>query len=153
MMHLNLKSSLLLLLISCTAIGEYFPRVATLKSVPITAHWKEQDAFLVDVGHLIFYIHSKGYYCTFGEAWRSHDQAEIYAKEGKGIVNSLHCQRLAIDLNLYSKDGKYITDVKEYRQFGEYWMKLNPKNRWGGCFHDRYGRPKVDSDHFERNAP
>jgi len=140
--------------------AEYFcfedlkPNYRTLNLVETraTCHWKEQAAFAQDIATFISYIHSKGYYCTFGEAWRSHEQAEIYAHEGKGIVNSLHCERLAFDLNLYSPEGKYLKEAKDYAPFGRYWCSLNKKNRWGGCFHDHTGRLKPDCDHFERNS-
>jgi hypothetical protein len=82
------------------------------------------------------------YSVTFGEAKRSPEQAAIYAKEGKGIIDSLHCKRLAIDLNLF-KDGVYLTDYADYKLFGDYWVTLHPFNRWGGSF------ARVDSDHFE----
>jgi hypothetical protein len=114
--------------------------------------WQEQAEFARDVAKLIAYIHSQGYSCTFGEAWRSHEQAEIYAREGKGIVQSLHCDRLALDLNLYSPDGVYLRAKKDYEPFGKYWQSLHKKNRWGGCFHDHTGKSKPDSDHFERNS-
>lgn len=84
-----------------------------------------------------------GYSFTFGEAYRTPEQAEIYAKEGKGIVNSLHCKRLALDINLFL-GGVYHIDYGDYKIFGEYWKSLHPFNRWGGDFH-----PLIDSNHFE----
>lgn len=70
--------------------------------------------------------------------------AAIYAKEGKGIVKSLHCDRLAIDINLFTSDGILLQDKKSYEPFGEYWETLDPRNRWGGRF-----KTLVDSVHFE----
>lgn len=130
------------------------PKYTIVKLIPTkpSSHWQEQDAFAWDIAKLIVEIHAQGYFCTFGEAWRSHEQAEIYAHQGKGIVNSLHCERLAFDLNLYSSKGEYLKERKDYEPFGKYWCSLNKKNRWGGCFHDHTGRPKPDSDHYERNA-
>lgn len=84
-----------------------------------------------------------GCHITIGEAFRTKEQAEIYAKSGKGIQDSLHCKRLAIDLNLFDHDGKYLTDTKDYAQLGELWESLNELNRWGG----RFKRP--DGNHFE----
>lgn len=106
--------------------------------------FEQQAAFAKDVAKLINWINEVGMFCTLGEAMRSAEQAEIYAKEGKGIKDSLHCKRLAIDLNLFDFQGKYITDTKEYEEFGIYWESLNPLNRWGG----RFTRP--DGNHFER---
>jgi hypothetical protein len=61
--------------------------------------------------------------------------ADLYAKQGKGIKNSLHLKRLAIDLNLF-KDGAYLSDTESHRPFGEWWEAQDPLNRWGGRFKD-----------------
>jgi len=103
---------------------------------------ERQFIFALNVAKLIEYIYSQGYTVTFGEAYRTPEMAEIYAKQGKGIKNSLHTKRLAIDLNLF-KDGKYLSDVESHRMFGVYWEKLHPHNRWGGRF--RIG----DGNHYE----
>lgn len=105
---------------------------------------KQQQTFTLNASKLIQYIFSKNYSCTFGDAYRSPEQAEIYAKQGKGIQDSLHCQRLAVDLNLFSPDGIYLSDAKEYEQFGIFWESLDPLNRWGGRF-----KMRNDANHFE----
>lgn len=107
---------------------------------------QEQQEFARQVALLITYINTTGYKVTFGEALRTPEQAEIYAKQGKGIKDSLHCKSLAIDLNLFDKSGKYLTQTDDYRTFGEYWESLDPKNRWGGRF------TRADGNHFERNV-
>lgn len=104
---------------------------------------KEQQLFAKDVGILINYIYSQGYSCTFGEAFRTHEQAQIYAREGKGIVDSLHCQRLAIDLNLF-KDNNYLDKTEDYQFLGTFWESLSSQNGWGGKF------KREDGNHFER---
>jgi len=104
---------------------------------------EKQAIFTRNVAMLIEYINKLGYECTFGDAYRTPEQAELYEKQGKGIKNSLHCKRLAIDLNLF-KDGSYLTDVASYKPFGDFWKTLHSYNRWGGDF------PKlVDANHFE----
>lgn len=108
---------------------------------------KAQITFALDVARLIALAASKGFFVTFGEAWRTKEQAEIYHKAGTGILNSLHCQRLAIDLNLFDKEGKYLTKSEQYQELGELWEKLSPENRWGGKF------DKPDGNHFERRVP
>jgi len=113
---------------------------------------QEQGRFAQHVALLLQYIAKKGLYCSLGEAYRTPEQAELYAKEGKGIVDSLHCKRLAIDLNLYNLRGQYLSDYQDYEPFGVYWESLDPINRWGGFFVSKYGGHIVDSDHFERNA-
>ena len=102
---------------------------------------EKQMEFAWDVSLLILWIRKCGYACTFGEAFRTKEQAEWNAKKGKGIVNSLHRRRLAIDLNLF-KGGKYLSTTIAHKKFGEYWESLDPKNRWGG----RFG----DGNHYER---
>jgi len=98
---------------------------------------EKQQIFALNFAKLVIYIYEKGFACTYGEAFRTDEQAEIYAKSGKGIKNSLHCSRLAIDLNLFSAPGgDYLSATEDHKQFGEYWESLNPKNRWGGRFND-----------------
>jgi len=106
--------------------------------------WEKQSLFALNVAALLKHINESGMLVTLGEAYRTPEQAEIYAKEGKGIVDSLHCKRLAIDINLLDKCGTYITDVKEYEPFGVFWESLHKFNRWGGRF-----KTRVDADHFE----
>ena len=81
-----------------------------------------------------------GFNVTLGEAYRTPEQAALYAQQGKGIVNSLHCKRLAIDLCLF-RDGQYLTQTEDYRDLGEWWEAQG--GRWGG----RFTRP--DGNHFE----
>lgn len=106
---------------------------------------QQQALFSEHVGMLIDYIYSCRYSCTFGDAYRSPEMAEIYAKQGKGIKDSLHCKRLAIDLNLISPEGSYLIDSKDYEKFGIFWENLDTQNRWGGHFKSR-----PDGNHFER---
>lgn len=113
---------------------------------------EHQSAFALDVARLITRINVAGYHCTFGEAYRTPEQAAIYAKEGKGILHSLHIQRIAIDLNLFNNQFQYLTDPKDYEQFGIFWEGLDPLNRWGGYFETKYGGHIADSNHFERNS-
>ncbi len=113
---------------------------------------KKQQEFAWDVSHLIKKINAEGYACTFGEAYRTPEQAKLNAIKGIGIANSLHCKRLAVDLNLF-KDGVYLAGGEHYKQFGEYWCSLNPLNRYGGDWDKDgiHGEPReTDFNHFER---
>jgi len=103
-----------------------------------------QQQFAEDTVQLFMFIHQQGCGFTYGEAMRSAEQAAIYAKDGKGIADSLHCKRLAIDINIFNKNGKYMSDTKDYAIFGEFWESLHSDNRWGGRFH------RADGNHFER---
>jgi hypothetical protein len=104
---------------------------------------EEQASFLADVAQLVLYAKGTGYQLTGGELYRTVEQAAIYAKQGKGILNSNHCRRLAIDLNLF-RDSVYITDSAGYAQIANYWKRLHPDNVWGGDFKRR------DGNHFSR---
>lgn len=107
---------------------------------------QQQIEFTHNAAVLIHYIFAQGHTCTFGETYRTPEQAFLYAKQGKGIRNSLHIKRLAMDLNVFDAMGNYLTDSKDYEKFGVFWESLNPNNRWGGKF------PKADGNHFERKA-
>lgn len=104
----------------------------------------KQSAFTVLVARLIMHATEKGYALTLGEAYRSQEEAARLAKTGAGIAQSLHTQRLAIDLNLFI-DGVYQTDSEAYRPLGEWWEVQSSgliDCRWGG----RFTRP--DGNHF-----
>ncbi|EOV4132889.1 M15 family metallopeptidase, partial [Yersinia enterocolitica] len=95
--------------------------------------------FTTMVARLITYASEQGYGLTFGEAWRTPEQARLNAQKGSGIANSLHCQRLAVDFNLFI-DGEYQTRTEAYRPLGEFWESIG--GAWGG----RFKRP--DGNHF-----
>lgn len=93
------------------------------------------------IAKLITYVYSQGYALTWGEAYRTPQQAEWDAEHGTGIAQSVHCDRLAVDLQLF-KDGAYLTNSTDYAFMGAFWKQLDPRCRWGGDFHT------VDADHF-----
>lgn len=99
---------------------------------------EKQRLFAFNIGKLIIWTYGEGYELTFGEAQRSQAQAEANAKSGKGVANSLHLIRLAIDLNLFIK-GQYVIESEAHRPLGEYWKSLHPLNCWGGDFKRRDG--------------
>ena len=98
---------------------------------------QKQSQFAKLAALLILEAESRGYAVTLGEAYRSPEEAARLAKLGKGIVASLHTQRLAIDLNLF-KDGTYLTASEAYRPLGEWWEGLSGEVTccWGGRFQD-----------------
>ena len=111
----------------------------------------KQAFFAKNVSRLISYINSKGYSVTFGEAWRPQEMAEIYAKEGKGIIHSQHTKRLAVDLNIFDDKGNFLKSDADQRPFGEYWESLCNANRWGGNF-TKHGGHIDDPDHYEMRS-
>ena len=110
---------------------------------------EQQFLFAQDVAKLIQYVAKLGYWVTFGEAYRTKEQAQLDADKGIGIVKSLHCERLAVDLNLY-KDGVYLFKSKDYYFLGKYWESLDKQNKSGCWFYDEKGKPKPDGNHVER---
>lgn len=109
--------------------------------MPVTLGDK-QRLFTRLVGLLIEYAYQQGYELTFGEAFRTPEQAKAHAKVGKGIANSLHSMRLAIDLNLF-KDGAFLTRSEDHAPLGVFWKSLHPECCWGGDF-----RPMQDGNHY-----
>jgi hypothetical protein len=134
--------SLCLIFIGAYTVQKFQFNIHTkLPTIPLE---DEQEIFAANVAKLIDYINAKGYHVTVGEAYRTEQQAMIYAHEGLGIVNSLHRKRLAIDLNIFTADNKLLQQVKDLEVFGKYWESLHSKNRWGGNF-----KTRPDSDHFQ----
>jgi len=89
---------------------------------------------------LIEWAGLRGYRLTFGETYRTPQQAALNAKSGAGISNSLHTLRLAVDLNLFI-NGEYKTKTEDYLPLGEYWESLG--GTWGGRF-----KTRPDGNHF-----
>lgn len=108
---------------------------------------EKQQRFSFLVGQLLLWVGNRGWGVTFGEAYRTPEQAALNAQKGTGIANSLHTKRLAIDLNLF-KDGVYKTNSEDYKEMGEYWESLDTDCVWGGRFKDSRGNPKPDGNHF-----
>lgn len=107
---------------------------------------QKQSIFAFLSARLMLYMNENGYEFTYGETYRSPEEAarlvKLY-KAGKGpkaTLNSLHSKKLAIDLNLF-KNGKYLSDTESHRMFGEWWERQHINCRWGG----RYG----DGNHYE----
>ena len=96
---------------------------------------EKQSLFVMLVGGLIEHAYELGYELTFGEAYRSPEEAERLARLGLGIPGSLHISKLAIDLNLF-KNGKYLSSSEAHRPLGEWWEEQHELARWGGRFGD-----------------
>jgi hypothetical protein len=128
------KEALLAVLLFCApALGEVL--------------WK-QNLFAEMSTELIRQAQMMGYQVTLGEAWRPAEIALLpvrqYAQAGKGIIKSLHLERMAIDINLF-RNGHYLSDTQDYRLLGEWWENqyvVGVRPCWGGRFHAR------DGNHF-----
>ncbi|MEE8731112.1 MAG: M15 family metallopeptidase [Rahnella inusitata] len=101
---------------------------------------EKQQLFTQLIAQLIEWAGERGYRLTFGEVYRTPEQAKLNAKSGAGIANSLHTQRLAVDFNLFI-NGQYQTSTEAYTPLGEYWESLG--GVWGGRF-----KTRPDGNHF-----
>ena len=101
----------------------------------------QQYMFAHLVSGFLAWCFANGYEITLGEAYRTPEQAAWNRANGKGIGDSLHTQRLAIDLNLFI-NGVYQTDSAAYKPLGDHWKSLNVDAAWGGDF------SKPDGNHF-----
>lgn len=94
-----------------------------------------QQHFALTMATFIVRINQLGYAVTFGEAYRPPETAALYAQQGKGIANSLHTSRLAVDLNVF-KNGEYLDQTTELEQVGAIWEAQDSLACWGGRFGD-----------------
>ena len=92
-----------------------------------------QSRFTLLVAGLINQAHVMGYDITLGEVFRSPEEAQRLAGAGKGIAKSLHCSRLAVDVNLF-RGETYLSATADYQPLGEWWEAQG--GSWGGRFHD-----------------
>jgi len=102
-----------------------------------------QEEFSQAAALLIQKAKELGYGVTLGDAYRSPEQAAMNAANHVGVANSLHSDRLAIDINLF-RDGSYITDDSGHRELGAWWKTLGPRYKWGGDI----VHPRPDPNHY-----
>lgn len=101
----------------------------------------KQADFTRHVGKLLTWCARYEIDVILAEAYRTPEQAAIYAKQGRGIKNSTHTKKLAVDLFIL-KDGVPSWDPEDYRPLGRYWKACHDLARWGGDFKNR------DAVHF-----
>ena len=86
------------------------------------------------VPQLIQKAHELGYEASLGDAFRDPRlHGDFGVRKGYGNAKSQHKRRLALDLLLF-KDGKYLTDTKDYATLGLWWESVG--GAWGGRFED-----------------
>ena len=107
------------------------PKLITYKSLN-----EKQVDFTACVGKLLVYASIIGHDVILAEAYRTPEQAAIYAEQGKGIKNSVHTKKLAVDLFRYV-NGKISWDPYDYELLATHWKSLHPLARWGGDFKNR----------------
>lgn len=96
---------------------------------------QKQWRLVKDVCKLVQHAESLGYELTYGETWRTPEQAALNAQKGIGTSNSLHGDRLAVDFNLF-RNGRWLTKTEDHKPLGEFWESLGPDYHWGGRFGD-----------------
>jgi hypothetical protein len=125
---------------------------------------QKRDRFTRDFARWIIAVNEvPGYTLRVCEVLRSDEQAEIHAlgaegrsglvaylmprypelakrignNTGSGIRNSLHCDGLAGDAQLFV-NGEWVTGSNDPRwvKVGEMWEAFGPDYRWGGRFGD-----------------
>lgn len=95
---------------------------------------QKQRRFASMTVKLFSFLEQQGYQFTYGDAFRDpRVHGAVGVKLGYGAANSLHKQKLAIDINLF-RDGKYLTSTEAHKLLGEYWESLG--GTWGGRFSD-----------------
>ena len=86
------------------------------------------------IADLIIFAYDNGYELTLGDAFRDPRlHGDFGVRKGYGNAKSQHKRRLALDLLLF-KDGKYLTDTKDYAPLGLWWESVG--GAWGGRFED-----------------
>ena len=104
---------------------------------------EKQRIFTRNIAKLIVYAYQNGFELTFGDAFRTVEQQEIYIEQGKSkTMNSMHLQRLAVDFNFFI-NNKLTYKKEDVEMLGKYWESLHEDNSWGG-----YWRFK-DTPHFQ----
>ena len=94
---------------------------------------QKQRRFVIMLAGLIERAYSLGFEMTLGEAYRTPEQCAINAANGSGIANSLHKDRLAIDINLFL-GGKWLDRTEDHEPLGIWWESMG--GTWGGRFKD-----------------
>lgn len=110
-----------------------------------------QWRFAQDVSLLISFAAVNGIKVTFGEVYRTQYQHDEYLRLGyTRAKRSKHQDRLAVDLNLFSREDKVMWSMdtdkikSEFSFLGDYWESLTQGNKWGGNFKSFF-----DPTHFE----
>lgn len=102
---------------------------------------KKQWEFALAVARLILFADAKGYRVRIAWAYRPSWVAEKFAKMGIGVKRSKHCDYLAVDLDLFDLNGKYLDKTEDHLLLGLEWERMG--HTWGGRF------SKPDGNHYE----
>jgi hypothetical protein len=100
-----------------------------------------QELFMECLALHLTWLVANGYKVRGGELQRDPRVAALNAASGAGISNSLHIEKLAIDLLLF-RNGVFLDQTADHAASGAHWKSLHPLCRWGGDF------TKPDGDHY-----
>lgn len=106
-----------------------------------------QEEFSYCLGKLLVWAHENGHPVRGGEWYRPPAQAALNAQTGAGIAQSLHIEKIAVDLNRVVAGA--LSDLSsDYKPLADYWKTLHPLASWGGDFKPTVARPHGDIYHF-----
>ena len=98
---------------------------------------QRQSEFALAAALLIQKADELGYEVTLGDAYRDpRVHGDFGVAGGYGRSSSVHKLRMAIDLNLFDRNGEYITDDRGHKHLGKWWEKTFKEfdAAWGGRF-------------------
>lgn len=101
----------------------------------MTPTFLKQVQFMRMVPRLIDKAHEMGYLVTIGDGYRDPRAfGPLGVRIAYGHPKSAHKQKMALDLNLFTKDGKYLEKTEDHKALGEWWESQG--GTWGGRFED-----------------
>jgi hypothetical protein len=81
---------------------------------------EKQKVFSKTLAKFLNDLFLRGYDVTMGECYRPPEMADIYASQGRGVKNSNHCIKLAVDLNIFYQ-GTFLTSKEILEIPGKLW--------------------------------
>lgn len=100
-----------------------------------------QRRFSIEIARLIVWAYDElGVQLTIGDAFRDPRMyGEFGQEKGYSSKYSCHKLKLAMDLNLFTNNGRtwtYRIGTKAHQKIGEKWESMGEDHRWGGRFDD-----------------
>ena len=87
--------------------------------------FKKQVQFGLMLPRLLRFIQESGYQYTIGQTVRCPDCS-------RGHERSLHKKALAVDINLFAKDGTYLQNGKDHEAMHDFWDSIGGAERIAG---------------------
>ncbi len=124
---------------------------------------ERQQVFARTMGLFLAWMAEQGYNWTMGDTWRGTDellcphcgtgvsyQELLYYNGRSKVRSSKHNDRMAMDINLFTKDGK-LAQGDDYRPLAEKWESLGGRSgfRFGLDTNEYANAVGFDPGHFE----